>query len=90
MLIFPSQVVFVGSMFAGIATAVRGYVWERRELTSLDLLGAYYADNVNDGLRGNVRKFYGSCIAREGGLAHSLCAWCVACVYASVSFCVPV
>jgi hypothetical protein len=42
-------------MFAGIVATSRGYVWQRRELTALDLLGAYYADNVNDGLRGNVR-----------------------------------
>eukprot|EP00282_Hemiselmis_andersenii_P007456 CAMPEP_0114110838 /NCGR_PEP_ID=MMETSP0043_2-20121206/1521_1 /TAXON_ID=464988 /ORGANISM="Hemiselmis andersenii, Strain CCMP644" /LENGTH=73 /DNA_ID=CAMNT_0001202805 /DNA_START=19 /DNA_END=240 /DNA_ORIENTATION=- len=26
----------------------------QRVFTSLDLLGAYYSDNVNDGLRGNT------------------------------------
>eukprot|EP00286_Rhodomonas_abbreviata_P018229 CAMPEP_0181309214 /NCGR_PEP_ID=MMETSP1101-20121128/11894_1 /TAXON_ID=46948 /ORGANISM="Rhodomonas abbreviata, Strain Caron Lab Isolate" /LENGTH=78 /DNA_ID=CAMNT_0023415683 /DNA_START=103 /DNA_END=339 /DNA_ORIENTATION=+ len=41
-------------MFAGFVATARGNVWEHRTLQGLDLLGAFYADNVNDGLRGNT------------------------------------
>lgn len=41
-------------MFEALLTTIRGKAWEGRHFAKLDLLGAYYSDNVNDGMMGNV------------------------------------
>ena len=42
-------------LFARACACLRRAMFELLRRQQLDLLGAFYADNVNDGMRGNVR-----------------------------------
>ena len=50
-------------LFARACACLRRAMFELLRRQQLDLLGAFYADNVNDGMRGNVRAHLAPCCA---------------------------